>query len=139
MTKQTIVGRVAQLAKADIDALLDQAEDPQKTVDQLIHDYTGHISEAEDVVEGMVRDLRLLEQDHAQDAGAVAEWGGWALSASRSAEALRARATARRRPNGSTPSPGSRSAISGSPSRRPPSWSRRSRRRRTWSTGSGRA
>lgn len=90
MTKQTIVGRVAQLAKADIDALLDQAEDPQKTVDQLIHDYTGHISEAEDVVEGMVRDLRLLQQDHALDAGAVAEWGGKALSASRSAEELRA-------------------------------------------------
>lgn len=34
MTKQTILGRVTQLAKANINALIDQAEDPQKMLDQ---------------------------------------------------------------------------------------------------------
>ncbi|MGW7357896.1 PspA/IM30 family protein [Streptomyces sp. NPDC054802] len=41
MTKQTVLGRVAQLAKANINALLDQAEDPQKMLEQLIRDRGG--------------------------------------------------------------------------------------------------
>ncbi len=45
--KQTILGRIAQLAKANINALLDKAEDPQKMIDQLIRDYTNSIIEAE--------------------------------------------------------------------------------------------
>ena len=32
--KQTIFGRVAQLAKANINALIDRAEDPQKMIDR---------------------------------------------------------------------------------------------------------
>lgn len=44
MSKQTVLGRVTQLAKANINALLDQAEDPQKMLDQLIRDYTANIS-----------------------------------------------------------------------------------------------
>src|SRR5665647_1077387 len=37
--KQTVLGRIAQLAKANINALLDRAEDPEKMIDQLIRDY----------------------------------------------------------------------------------------------------
>jgi len=46
--KQTILGRITQLAKANINALLDKAEDPQKMIDQLIRDYTNSIIEADD-------------------------------------------------------------------------------------------
>ncbi|WP_411102070.1 PspA/IM30 family protein [Streptomyces sp. cmx-4-9] len=90
MSKQTILGRVTQLAKANINALLDQAEDPQKMLDQLIRDYTNNISEAEQAVATTIGNLRMLEADHAQDVAAASEWGGKALAASRKADELRA-------------------------------------------------
>ncbi|MFI1013948.1 PspA/IM30 family protein [Streptomyces sp. NPDC020965] len=90
MTKQTILGRVTQLAKANINALLDQAEDPEKMLDQLIRDYTNNISEAEQAVAGTIGNLRLMEQDHQEDVAAAEEWGVKALAASRKADELRA-------------------------------------------------
>ncbi|WUD73186.1 PspA/IM30 family protein [Streptomyces sp. NBC_00510] len=90
MTKQTIFGRVAQLAKANINALLDQAEDPQKMLDQLIRDYSNNIDEAKQAVATTIGNLRLLEQDHQEDVEAATEWGTKALAASRKADELRA-------------------------------------------------
>ncbi|MBT3075853.1 MULTISPECIES: PspA/IM30 family protein [Streptomyces] len=89
MSKQTILGRVTQLAKANINALLDQAEDPQKMLDQLIRDYTSNIAEAEQAVAATIGNLRLMEQDHKEDVEAAAEWGAKALAASRKADELR--------------------------------------------------
>ncbi|MGW1462774.1 PspA/IM30 family protein [Streptomyces sp. NPDC002308] len=94
MSKQTILGRVTQLAKANINALIDQAEDPQKMLDQLIRDYTNNIAEAEQAVAATIGNLRLMEQDHAEDVAAAKEWGGKALAASRKADELRASASA---------------------------------------------
>ncbi|MFD7559999.1 MULTISPECIES: PspA/IM30 family protein [unclassified Streptomyces] len=90
MSKQTILGRVTQLAKANINALLDQAEDPQKMLDQLIRDYTSNISEAEQAVATTIGNLRMLEADHKEDVEAAAEWGTKALAASKKADELRA-------------------------------------------------
>ncbi|MBB5104773.1 PspA/IM30 family protein [Streptomyces spectabilis] len=89
MTKQTVLGRVTQLAKANVHALLDQAEDPQKMLDQLIREYTESIKEAEQAVAATIGDLRLMEQDHGEDQRAAVEWGAKALAASRKADALR--------------------------------------------------
>ncbi|MER7174645.1 PspA/IM30 family protein [Streptomyces mesophilus] len=89
MTKQTILGRVAQLAKANINSLLDQAEDPAKMLDQLIRDYTNNIREAQEAVSTTIGNLRLLEQDHKEDVDAAGEWGGKALAASKKADQLR--------------------------------------------------
>ncbi|WP_369146306.1 PspA/IM30 family protein [Streptomyces sp. R44] len=89
-SKQTILGRVTQLAKANIHALLDQAEDPQKMLDQLIRDYADNIAEAEEAVAATIGNLRLMEQDHQEDVDAAKEWGGKALAASRKADELRA-------------------------------------------------
>ncbi|WP_405529265.1 PspA/IM30 family protein [Streptomyces avidinii] len=94
MSKQTILGRVTQLAKANINALLDQAEDPQKMLDQLIRDYTNNISEAEQAVATTIGNLRMLEADHKEDVEAASEWGGKALAASRKADELRAAGSA---------------------------------------------
>ncbi|MER6316396.1 PspA/IM30 family protein [Streptomyces sp. NPDC001581] len=90
MSKQTILGRVTQLAKANINALLDQAEDPQKMLDQLIRDYTNNISEAEQAVATTIGNLRMLEADHKEDVEAASEWGAKALAASRKGDELRA-------------------------------------------------
>ncbi|MEU7703200.1 PspA/IM30 family protein [Streptomyces sp. NPDC039028] len=89
MSKQTILGRVTQLAKANINALLDQAEDPQKMLDQLIRDYSNNIAEAEEAVAATIGNLRLMEQDHQEDVAAAKEWGGKALAASRKGDELR--------------------------------------------------
>ncbi|MFJ7066855.1 PspA/IM30 family protein [Streptomyces sp. NPDC101115] len=90
MSKQTVLGRVAQLAKANINALLDQAEDPQKMLDQLIRDYANNIAEAEEAVASTIGNLRLMEQDHQEDLDAAKEWGEKALAASRKGDELRA-------------------------------------------------
>lgn len=87
--KQTILGRVAQLAKANINALLDRAEDPEKMLDQLIRDYTNSIAEAENAVAQTIGNLRLAEQDYAEDQAAVREWGAKAIAASARADQLR--------------------------------------------------
>ncbi|MGW1224805.1 PspA/IM30 family protein [Streptomyces sp. NPDC001478] len=90
MSKQTILGRVTQLARANINAVIDQAEDPQKMLDQLIRDYTSNIAEAEGAVASTIGSLRLMEQDHREDVAAAEEWGRKALAASRKADELRA-------------------------------------------------
>ncbi|MFI9118376.1 PspA/IM30 family protein [Streptomyces bikiniensis] len=89
MSKQTVLGRVTQLAKANVNALLDQAEDPQKMLDQLIRDYANNIADAEEAVATTIGNLRLMEQDHREDVEAAKEWGGKALAASRKADELR--------------------------------------------------
>lgn len=87
--RQSIFGRVAQLAKANINALLDQAEDPQKMIDQLVRDYTDSIRDAEAAVATTIGNLRLLEDDYREDVANAQEWGGKALAASRKADELR--------------------------------------------------
>lgn len=87
--KQTILGRIGQLARANINAILDRAEDPQKMLDQLIRDYTNSIVEAENAVAQTIGNLRLAEQDYAEDVAAVREWGAKAIAASSRADQLR--------------------------------------------------
>ncbi|MGO3152203.1 MAG: PspA/IM30 family protein [Galactobacter sp.] len=88
--KQSIFSRIATLTKANINALLDSAEDPQKMLDQMVRDYTNNIAEAEQAVAQTIGDLRMLEQDHAEDVRAAQEWGQKALAASTKADQLRA-------------------------------------------------
>ena len=88
--KQSILGRIAQLTRANINALLDRAEDPQKMLDQLVRDYTNSIVEAEEAVAVTIGNLRLAEQDHATDVEDARDWGNKALAASNKAEQLRA-------------------------------------------------
>ena len=90
MAKQSILGRITQLLKANINALLDQAEDPQILLYQLVRDYTNSIAEAESAVAQTIGNLRLIEQDHAEDVAAAQDWGRKALAASAKADELRA-------------------------------------------------
>jgi phage shock protein A len=88
--KSSILGRITQLTRANINAMIDRAEDPQKMLDQLIRDYTSSIAEAESAIAQTIGNLRLAEQDHAADLAAAKEWGGKAAAASSRADALRA-------------------------------------------------
>jgi phage shock protein A len=87
--KQTIIGRISQLARANINALLDRAEDPEKMLDQLIRDYTNSIAEAEEAVAQTIANVRMAENDLQTDREAVAEWGRKAAAAAAKAEQLR--------------------------------------------------
>lgn len=90
MVKQSIFGRIAQLAKANINSLLDSAEDPQKMLDQMVRDYKANISEAEGAVAQTIGNLRMLEDDYNEDVKAASDWGSKALAASRKADEFRA-------------------------------------------------
>ena len=87
--KQTLLGRVAQLAKANINSLLDRAEDPEKMLDQLVRDYTNSIAEAEEAVAQTIANTRLAEADLQEDRQAATEWGRKAEAASRKADEMR--------------------------------------------------
>lgn len=89
MAKQSIFGRISTLVRANINALLDSAEDPQKMLDQLVRDYSNSIADAESAIAETIGNLRLLERDHEEDVKAGAEWGNKALAASRKADQLR--------------------------------------------------
>ncbi|NUT69982.1 PspA/IM30 family protein [Pseudarthrobacter sp. C4D7] len=90
MVKQSIFGRIAQLAKANINSLLDNAEDPQKMLDQMVRDYTNNIAEAESAVAQTIGNLRMLEDDYNEDVNNARDWGNKALAASRKADEFRA-------------------------------------------------
>ncbi|MFF5791418.1 PspA/IM30 family protein [Paeniglutamicibacter sp. NPDC012692] len=89
MVKQSIFGRITQLAKANINAMLDSAEDPQKMLDQMVRDYTDNIAEAETAVAQTIGNLRMIEDDYNEDVKAASDWGNKALAASSKADEFR--------------------------------------------------
>jgi phage shock protein A len=89
MAQTSILGRIGQLVRANVNSILDSAEDPEKMLDQLIRDFTNNIAEAEEAVAQTVGNLRLLEDDAGEAREAAADWLGKAQAASDRAETLR--------------------------------------------------
>ena len=89
MAQSSILGRIGQLVRANLNAMIDAAEDPEKMLDQLVRDFTNNISEAEEAVAQTVGNLRLVEDDAREAREAVDEWGRKAAAASRRADELR--------------------------------------------------
>jgi len=89
--KQTILGRIAQLTKADVNALIDRAEDPQKMLDQMVRDYSNNIAEAQQAIAQTIGNLRMAQQDYNADVAAIQDWGSKAQSASQAADQYRAK------------------------------------------------
>ena len=89
MAQTSILGRIGQLVRANINAILDSAEDPELMLDQLIRDFTDNIAEAEDATAQTIGNLRMVEDDAREARAAVDEWGGKAKAASRRADDLR--------------------------------------------------
>ncbi len=91
MAQTSILGRMGQLVRANINSILDGAEDPEKMLDQLIRDFTSNIGEAEEAVAQTVGNLRLQEDDEREAREAAAEWLSKARAASERADAERAK------------------------------------------------
>jgi phage shock protein A len=89
MAQTSILGRIGQLVRANVNAMLDGAEDPEKMLDQLVRDFTNNIAEAEEAVAQTVGNLRLLEDDHREAQQAQTEWGDKARAAARKADEMR--------------------------------------------------
>jgi phage shock protein A len=86
---RSILGRLSQLVRANVNALIDSAEDPEKMLDQLVRDFTASITEAEAAVAQTIGNLRLLEDDRDEAKEAVGEWGRKAAAAAQRADGLR--------------------------------------------------
>ncbi|THV29130.1 PspA/IM30 family protein [Glycomyces paridis] len=87
--KQSIFGRIGQLVKANINDVIDNAEDPEKMLAQMERDYKNSIADAEGSIAETIGNLRLMEDDHESDRQAVEEWGTKARNASAKADQLR--------------------------------------------------
>lgn len=94
MAQSSILGRVGQLVRANVNALLDSAEDPEKMLDQMVRDYTDSIREAEEAVAQTIGNLRLQEEDAKEAGEAATEWGSKAAAASKKADEMRASGSA---------------------------------------------
>jgi phage shock protein A len=90
MAQTSILGRISQLVRANINAILDSAEDPEKMLDQLVRDFTNNIADAEEAVAQTIGNLRMIEDDAREARAASAEWLDKAKAASRRADQLRA-------------------------------------------------
>jgi phage shock protein A len=90
MAQTTILGRVGQLLRANINSMLDGAEDPEKMLDQLVRDFTNNMSEAQDAVAQTIGNLRMVEDDAREAHAACDDWGAKAAAASKKADELRA-------------------------------------------------
>jgi phage shock protein A len=90
MSKRGIIGRVAQLAHANVNALIDSAEDPQQVLDELVRSYAITIAEAEQAVAQLTGNRRIAEDDQQVDAEVAELWSSAAEATSQTADELRA-------------------------------------------------
>jgi len=90
MSKRGIIGRVAQLAHANVGAVVDTAEDPHDMTDQLARDYSATIAEAERAIAQLDTDRRVAADDQRADAEAAEQWAAAAAATSQTADELRA-------------------------------------------------
>ncbi|MFN8532562.1 MAG: PspA/IM30 family protein [Dehalococcoidia bacterium] len=70
----SIFDRLSTLIRANLNAVLDQAEDPEKVLDQIIRDMQGAINDARSQVAEMIARERMLRADVEDQRKLVAEW-----------------------------------------------------------------
>lgn len=70
-----ILDRVSNLVRANINDLLDRAEDPEKMLEQILRDMQTGIGTAKSQVAAMIAQEKELEADYQDNANLAAEWG----------------------------------------------------------------
>lgn len=70
----SIFDRISTLVRSNINAILDQAEDPEKVLDQIIRDMQSAIADARSQVAEMIARERLLKSNVEESRDLVQEW-----------------------------------------------------------------
>lgn len=76
-----ILDRISQLVRANVNDLIDRAEDPQKMLDQILRDMQSNITQARAQVASMIAQEKELEADLDQTKQLSAEWNDKATRA----------------------------------------------------------
>lgn len=91
-----LLERVGTLLRANINDLIDKAEDPEKLLKQLVLDMENQLLQVKTQVAIAIADEHLLEKKRAEHEGAVTEWQRKAEMAVRKADDTLARAALER-------------------------------------------
>ena len=70
-----ILDRISRLVRANANDLIDQAEDPEKMIDQILRDMQSNITTARAQVASMIAQEKELEADLNESKELVEEWG----------------------------------------------------------------
>lgn len=70
-----ILDRMSRLVRANVNDLLDRAEDPDKMIDQIIRDMQTNITDARRQVAAMIAQEKELEADLKESQALSTEWG----------------------------------------------------------------
>lgn len=70
-----ILDRMSRLVRANINDLIDNAEDPEKMIDQILRDMQSNILTARSQVASMIAQEKELEADLSETRQLAAEWG----------------------------------------------------------------
>jgi phage shock protein A len=76
-----IMDRLSTLVRANINDLLDKAEDPEKMIDQILRDMEANIGQARQQVAAMIAQEKELEADLNETTKLAGEWGSKAQRA----------------------------------------------------------
>ena len=72
--QHSILGRVTNLLRANIHAMLDEAEDPETMLNQLVRDFEASIADARKATGETIAGVRLQEAAQADDQAAITQW-----------------------------------------------------------------
>lgn len=76
-----LIDRISQLARANINDMLDRAEDPEKMLNQILRDMESNIKQAREQVAMMIAQEKEIEGDVAHTRKLAGEWGAKAKRA----------------------------------------------------------
>ena len=94
-----IMDRLSRLIRANVNDLIDNAEDPEKMIDQILRDMQESISMARAQVAAMIAQEKELELDAAETKKLAEEWGRKAERAVTGKDDLAREALRRKRDN----------------------------------------
>jgi phage shock protein A len=70
-----ILDRLSTLVRANINDLIDKAEDPEKMIDQILRDMESNIGQARQQVAAMIAQEKELQIDYNETSKLATEWG----------------------------------------------------------------